>query len=80
MPKHPQLLIYIEGGVINKVVSTSPVEVTILDLDTEGLDPSYCLEIDDEIMYISRMQADSVDAESLLTLNIVDKYCLKLNK
>lgn len=39
-PNKPRLVIVMEGGVIQSVVADKPVDVMVVDYDTDGADPA----------------------------------------
>lgn len=41
----PQVFVVVEGGVVQHVVSSSPIEVTVIDYDTDGCDESQLAQI-----------------------------------
>jgi hypothetical protein len=43
-----KLVIYLSGGLVDMVVSEEPVEVVVVDADTEGVDETEITKIDGE--------------------------------
>lgn len=70
-----------EGGVLNSLVSSAPVQVLFLDADTEGLDESKLATVDDELRYpilFSALTADDTGSAQVCpeeATRIFDALC-----
>lgn len=56
----PAAVVEVQGGLINRVVSSVPMRVVILDTDTEGADEASVLEVNGNEVYVFDMTLDEL--------------------
>jgi len=54
-----------DGGLVHLVQSTTPLDFTILDADTEGVERQHIATVGDEDVYVSVQSADLISPEHL---------------
>lgn len=69
----PHLILQTEGGVIHRAVCDVPLDVTVLDLDTEGVERNQIIRFDGEEVYHSNVPVDLDSVEVERVLRVVER-------
>ncbi len=74
MANNERVVIFMEGGIIHDVCSDLALEVVLVDLDTEGMEPDELVAIgDNECAYIQSLSVSPLQTVSKDTLAAITK-------
>lgn len=76
-PENPQIVIFMDGGIIQNVLVNSAVAVTVIDYDVEGGDPNDMKQIQDKEAYVFEPNIEENAEEIQRIFNDIEKAKLE---